>query len=48
MKKLLSLTLSFIFCTLVSGCGQKGPLFLPEDAEPTQPQQEQPANNETS
>lgn len=39
MKTLAIMALSALLLTAVTGCGQKGPLYLPEDA----PADEQPA-----
>jgi len=44
MKQLLSLTMAIALCALATGCGQKGPLFIPQDAEPAESQQ--PADTE--
>ena len=35
-----------LMCLLLSGCGQKGPLYLPEATQPVEPlQPEQPAES---
>ncbi|EHJ94372.1 MULTISPECIES: LPS translocon maturation chaperone LptM [Halomonadaceae] len=39
MKTLAIMTLTVLLLTGLAGCGQKGPLYLPEDA----PADEQPA-----
>ncbi|WP_079203828.1 lipoprotein [Pseudomonas sp. CC6-YY-74] len=35
MKRLLTALIALVaISTLLAGCGQKGPLFLPEDSKP--------------
>ena len=41
MKKLLSILLLGAFCTLVTGCGVKGPLYFPEKEQPQSTQKTQ-------
>jgi predicted small lipoprotein YifL len=43
MRLALSFILLLTGCTLLSGCGQKGPLFIPSDDQPSQLQPAAPA-----
>lgn len=47
MKLSKGALLGFLFCTLLisfSGCGQKGPLYLPEDNPEKEPEKRQKRN----
>lgn len=41
MKRLLSALIALVaVTTLLAGCGQKGPLYLPDDSQPADEQSE--------